>query len=476
MRIRVPKSDAGYHEPTGIEKVTTMTPLPALLLLGPLLLGAAEKERRPVAPPVPTGQEIIALGLLDGYRADSGSGQVPLVHLMKIKALPINPQAWARGIGNSPKPKPATPLVINPLLMSAARTILDSGIGPVDKQPMAFAEPFHTIGYAPDATGQVLIARNAVSLRVAFAAALTQVVGEREQKPHNMIPIFAAIEACSPAWREAGIAVATGKDGTCSLVMVLGAGSAKRHVGGVAYTDANRNGRYDAGEGQAGVQVAIGTATMTTGPGGAWWLALADEQPADISFAHGDQRAVRPLAQGADTQTIDWRIPTAADLKLADRLIAEAEKSPPANPAKQRQALSALLSGTRLAVLDDARQSKIATLTQPIQAEFDDLLRQAMAALSEDAPVFKKRMAALKKSWDGCVPKLFKEFDGLYALRQQVTDVLAAPEERQVVMAPPVIKQVEAASAESTDPLCLGQLDTWRESLSEALPPQVSRH
>lgn len=443
-----------------------MRPLPCLLLL-PLLLGAAEKERKPAAPPIPTDQEIVVLHLLNDFRGDATSGHLLLSRQVQMKALPSMPNMWSQSLGH---PKPAPPLTINPLLMSAARALLASTVTPVAKEPITFAEALRTVAYSPDATGHVLVARDAPSLSAAFVRAFTHVVGEKEITPTNRRPIYAASEAIAPTWREVGIAVAPGKNGTFSLVVVLGAGSATRYVGGVVYADANRNRRYDAGEGKPDVQVSVGDVSMTTGAGGAWWLALTNDAAAEVTFSGAGHRAVRPLAKGNTNQTVDWRIPNAADLTLADRLIADAEKNPAAEPAQRRKVLAALLSGTRMSILDDARLTKISSMVQPIQNDFDQLLRQAMAALAEEPAEFKKQMTTLKKTWEGSLPKLFKELESLYSLRKQVNSVLALPAAQQPPLVPPVLKQVEKASASSNDPVCLEMLETWRGSLEAAVP------
>jgi len=446
-----------------------MRHLALLIVIVPLCLLAVEKEQKLPASAQPTDDEVRVLNLLNDFRGDVARGQVPLVRLMQMKVLPARSALWARTMS---KQKPAPPLVLNQQLMNAARTVLAGSLAPVADEHIPFADVFRAAGYVPEATGQVMIARSAVSLPVAFAAAMTQVVGHSTPKPGSTytVPYFAAGTAVNPAWREVGIAVSITKDGSCSLVMVLGAGSAKRLVGGVVYVDSNRNLRCDAGEGQAGITINVGDAIAKSGPSGTWWLGLESDAAAELVFADKTHRSVRPLEQGAVNLMRDWRMPMAADLSAADRLIAEAEKDPTAEPSKRRKALAALLHGTRMAALDDARQTKVTTLTQPIQAEYDELLSQVMAILPEEKAEFKEHFAVLKKPWEGSMASLFKEFEALYALRQQVTAVLAAPEERQASMSPPVLKQVLKATLESRDPICLAQLTTWRESLENTLP------
>jgi hypothetical protein len=432
-------------------------------LLLPALLAAGE-----AAVPVidPSGEEMAVLQLANQHRASRPRGDNRVAGLIRTKQVAGNVRTWgqvAQIKGNAP------PLVVNPILMSVARSLLKDGAKPPEQKPYDIIPVLNAAGYAADKNGLAMFGLEASALNTAYATALLNVIGVKSNNNGN-IEQYAAQEALKRSWREVGIAM-SGTKGTCSVIIVLGQGTAKRHIGGTVYADANRDLAYDPGEGKAGITVSCGKASMTTGASGAWWLSLDSEAEGEVVFSGDGYTATRPLPKGNDNAGIDWRLPNAADLKTADKLLADAEKvAKNADMDKKRVQLAALLSGTRMAALDDARQQRVTALTEQLQGEFDLMFSKVMESLGEEPADFKKQLSDTQKIWKGAMPAWFKEADALGKLRQQVNKVLAAPEEQQGKLAGPVLKSVQRAKATTIDPRFLEQYSTWEEQLADVMP------
>lgn len=437
----------------------------AVLALLPALLAAGEAA----APAVdPTGEEMALLALANQHRVDRIIGNNRVAHAIRAKQVEGSNSVWGQNA-----PKGATPpLVLNPQLMATARALLKSGAKPVDKAEFDPLPAMREAGYA-GGKGMAIFGLDAPNLNAAYAMTMLNRTGTKEvnNKPTD---ILAALMALKDQWREVGVAVSTAK-GRTSAIIVLGQGAAKRYLGGTAYADANRNLAYDPGEGKAGVSVSCGGKSMTTGASGAWWLPLDDQNEATVSFSGDGSTATRTAAKGAGNVLIDWRMPSAADQKTADKLIADAEKAVKIDDLdKKRAPLAALLVGTRMAALDDERAKKVAVLIEPLVGEYDLLMGKILEALGEEPADFKKTLGEAQKPWKGAMPGWFKEAESLAKLRQQVNKVLAAPEEQQGKLAPPVLKQVAKAKGETIDPKFLEQYSTWEEQLADVMPVEAA--
>ncbi|MCK6490132.1 MAG: hypothetical protein L6R48_17740 [Planctomycetes bacterium] len=420
----------------------------------------------------PTADEVAALHLANSQRQDSQRADARISTMLKRRLLPANISAWNHI--HAPPSKMA-PLVFNPRLMTAARSLLRSGPRPVDKTPNDFAAAMKSVGYTPDARGCTLIGLDCRNLEVAYAAAILFPIAEKTVNQTTTWPVFARAEALRSEWREAGVAVATA-GGKTSLVVILGTGSAKRYLGGTVYADANHNGDYDQGEGKGGITVSAGGATTTTGAGGAWWLALDKDEAVEVAFAGEGAKTVRPAPKGTANLGLDWRLPLPADLKEADKLIADADKvAKETDLDKKRRPLAALISGTRGLCLDDERQKHVDELVQPVRIEFEDTIKNTLSALSEDQAGWKKRTAELQKPWKGGLAGWFKEADAVYKMRQQVNTVLAAPAEQQAKLAAPLQKPLAKALTETTDPAFIEQLRLWQEDIDQAAAIEEDR-
>lgn len=440
-------------------------PRTALLTATLLATALAAAEPAKAAADAPTADEVEALQLLNYHRNERVRADNRITVAIKRKQVTADMSAWSHATSGTTR---QPPLVFNPALTAAARAVLKAGPKPVAKTPNDFAAAMKTAGYSPDKDGLTLIAVDCPSLTVAYAAAMVFPIGETMHNKTTPWPVFARSSALKGEWREAGVAVATA-GGKTSLVMVLGLGTAKRYLGGTVYADANHNGEYDQGEGKGGITVSAGAATTTTGAGGAWWLALGKDDAVDVTFTGEGAKAVRPAPKGVANLGLDWRLPLPADLKEADKLIADADKVVKETDLdKKRRPLAALISGTRGLCLDDERQKHVDELVQPVRIEFEETIKNTLSAMSEDQAGWKKRTAELQKPWKGSLAAWFKEAEAVYKMRQQVNTVLAAPAGQQAKLAAPLQKPLAKALTETTDPAFIEQLRLWQEDIDQA--------
>lgn len=427
-----------------------------LLLVGPIV-GAAERK----APALdPSAEETAVLLRLNHHRGDWRDGDYRIDEVIRAKEISASGRHWELACSHGSAKRHSPPLVCNPQLMAAARALLKQRAEQGNRKRFDAADALTAAGYVPAQPNLVLIAHDVASLPTAYAAALTNEIGEAPDHKTTR-PLYAAQQAQKPEWRECGIAV-TGQPPKLSLVIVLGAGSAKRHLGGVAYADADHDGRYAPGEGKAGVVVTCGAASVTTGGGGAWWLALDHADAVEVTMAVDGWTQTRSATAASTAESFAWRIPDKEDVRNADRLIAEAEKAAAGKDEERaRAAAAALLTGTRLAVLDEARERKIASLVEPIREDFDRALQEVLSALGEDPAEARKLIGALKKRWKNAMPAWFKEAEALVPLRAQVIGMLSTPAEQHGKLRPVVLKLLVKSRETSADPTFLDQYLVW---------------
>lgn len=443
--------------------------LPLILLLVPVLAQAVEPAKAAAASE-PTPDELVLFASLNRLRTDFLRGREPINKVVRNKQIPVELWYWPSMDKYVPKTGTGQPVVLSPVLMTAARNLLSSNTPPpANRQPFDAKPALTAAGYAAaDKGGTALIGLNAPTLDIAFAMACTNVTGTYE-RPDKKLDIYSVREACQLTWREAGIAIAnTGK--SWSVVIVLGAGTAPRQFGGVVYLDANRNDRYDPGEGKAGVKIACGGQTMTTGAAGGWWLPGTTPDDAEITFAIDSYTAKRPAPKGSACLVIDWMLPNPADIKTVDRLLAEAEKGKGSDAEKLRAPLIALLVGTLRTTVDDPRQQRIDALLEPVKPAFETMRKRILTSLGDDADTVGKYLAEQKKVWAGSMAPWFKEAASLYPLRQQVVAVQAATAEQAKLMAAALPALAKAKTA-SIDPIFAAQYEAWEIILGEIPPP-----
>lgn len=406
-----------------------------------------------------TTDETAILLLLNSHRTDRRVVDNRINQLITSGAVEGSSARWAQRGSTANQP----PLAVNPALVTTARELLKAGTRPQGNEFLNPKAAMAAAGYGT-ADGFAIVAFDRPDLLNAYATAMLSAT-EVKQKQQGS-EVYAAQFALKPDWREVGIATAAGKGGL-RLVLVLGPGTAKRHLGGMVYADANRNRVCDAGEGVAGVTVTCGERSMTTGPSGAWWLALDAATAGTVSFAGGGFTTTRELAKGLDNPGFSWRMPSAADITAADALIAAAGKAA-GDPAARRAPLATLLCATRLAALDEARERRIAELVEPLLPEYDAALDAVFSTFPMEAGAARAVLSKVQKAWKPAAPAWYAEAEVLSRLGQQVLKLRAATATDGGKAAAALRKQLQKLQTQSLEPRFLQQYQIWEEQLSES--------
>lgn len=412
----------------------------------------------------PTHDERAILELHNAHRREPGVVELDMIDLIRMGKMPGDITFLNHGFQ---KIKPLSPVVFNAQLNAAAHAILSAGKKPEHGAAYEVLPAMSAAGYAPTKSGLALVALDFPNPTVGYYSAITWIVRVVHIKKKD-VAVLARKDALMPNWREAGVAVATSKD-TSSVVIVLGTGSAKRYVGGVVYRDNDRDFSCDPDEGEAGVVVRAGKVSTTTGPSGAWWLALDSQEAVDVTFTKGDSSVIRPLAKGEDNALIDWRLPIPGDFKAADQLIAACEAAI-GKEDKQRGALAALYFGTRGLCLDGPRLDTIDRLVGPMRDNFDSLISDVQGAMSDEPKEWKTKLSEFEKPWKGSLAAWFKEADDTYKQRQQWKTVLAAPEEERAKLAKPLLNPLKRKIADTSDPTFAAKMREWLKDLEKLSP------
>ena len=124
------------------------------------------------------------------------------------------------------------------------------------------------------------------------------------------------VNLLSPRFRRVGIGAvdwheeAFGRD-LVSVTQGDGTGRlGRRCIGGVVYTDRNRNGRYDAGEGEGGVTlVASDGSETTTWESGAYTLLLKGNREVSVDATAGELSRRFEVPEGTQNVKRDWVLP-----------------------------------------------------------------------------------------------------------------------------------------------------------------------
>jgi hypothetical protein len=427
-----------------------------LLLSAAMLLAAGDAA--------PSGEETAVLGMLNRLRTDYRHGEAVVLAAIRAGTVQTSETVWSKSAKLARTPPP--PAVLHPALQTAAAAILASGAKLPDKALFDAGPALQQAAYpAAAGGGLVLLAVDAPDLATAFARAGTVVIKEIDKGKYKEREL-AAHEACDKVWREVGLAVRTGKVGV-SLCIVLGKGSAPLLAGGIVYRDANRNDRYDPGEGVAGATASAGGLTMITAAGGVWWLAPAPATGLAVSVTVDGMTMTREVAAGATGAGFDWNAPAKAELAKIDQLIAAAAKvTAAADEAKRAGPQAALLIATRMTALDDARAATVAKLTEGVQFRFDNTREKVLEGLGESAAEANKLIAAQKKSWEGAMADWFKEAAALPRLREQVAALMKLEPVAAAKQAKPLLAQLDKAIAASIEPSFLDLYRTWQAQLA----------
>ena len=415
----------------------------------------------------PSVEEGVILDLCNQYRTDQQRIRFRLEDMVRRNELPTDKatkDAWL--LANTGHRQALAPVVMNPLLNAAARNLLISKVLPERLKAIDAIAPLKAVNYTPDSSGLVVIGRDASSASVAFLTALMAVTSEKEIRPGYVMPSFTAAQVFQPQWREVGIAVIV-EGAKFHTAMVFGLGSAQRYVGGVVFADANHNGRFDAGEGRPGIEVKSGGIGMTTGPAGAWWMFLDNGDPVTVEFNGEGFTANRPVVRGTANLCIDWRMPLAADNKSADKLMADVKRA--VGPDPQRKALAALIAGTRVAILDEAHQTKVTALVAGMMGEYTTAVKRCMDALTDTHQNFLARFDRIKATCRGSFVAMFKEIEDIHRLGQLVAAFQAAPPDQQTKQGPDLLRDITKAREASGEPLLDQQYVFMLEGVASVL-------
>jgi hypothetical protein len=468
-----------------------------------LFLAAMAAEDSPL--PAPTAEEGALLEFVNAHRCQRFAYD-PIIIRMLPKFAPSG-QFLASYIREPSYPQQA--LVANPKLAAAARELLRSGaampkLGHPEAPTERFgypAKPLPPLGSKeanlPGAKVLVVIMRQAKSAESAYAESMMTV---SEATPDGS-QYLTSRRILGKPWQEVGIAIARSAQGV-DVAMVYGMGTG-RVAGGMVYADANRNLRYDLGEGLAGVVVACGGSTMTTEAGGIWWASLPDASAGSVVFevdgmkaerpydAKPDVKAQRDSVPKPDNVVIDWRVPSRDVRKQVDDSLEAANKASAARKPEAEAwpaAMVDLFMGTLLLDLDSGRQEQVNALVQPIADEFTAMRRKFLAMLDEDPKAFAKELETQRKNYPGQAARWFKEVQSMAVLRKQV--VLActpaaagkAEEPRKVsgkqagkpakMPIAALWEELAKAKQASCDPVLRRQYESWELQL--ATTPEAS--
>jgi hypothetical protein len=411
------------------------------------------------AVPPPTPDEVVILEFINQWRTETAlvkNRQDELIRQNPGNLVPNGMMGIDKG-----ETHPVPPLVMNLRLMAAARAMAAAGVQPVQEQRTKPDEYLTKAGYQPLDKAIAITAIGAPDLVKAHDMALCQVVERKDVqiKTRTLQQYYLSrIDLLRPELREVGVGLSKGKSGSWGLAEIAGIGQAKRLVGGIAFNDANRNNRYDVGEGVGGITFTCGEAKSVCGPAGAWSLELPHADAATITATGKNVQETFAIEAGETNVYLRWRLPMAADIKECDSLLAATAKE--TDSAKQRLARLNLLVASRRWIIDRARQEKVAEATQPVQAEFDNIIEAMRDAMPLDPPDFKKKADALKKRFEGIKAgaEWQKTAAAMHALRQQMQAWMMKKDSTPTA---PLTQQITKLLAGNPDPEFAKQLQQW---------------
>jgi uncharacterized protein YkwD len=227
-----------------------------------------------------------------GYGEPTATEQVLLERLNAARADPVGAQRRLRvdlTAGGRFVLTPAPPLVMNARLSAAARAHsrdmsarrFFAHVNPDGRDP---GERLRQAGYSWRDCGENISAGLADP-----AAALDDLLVDEGVPDFGHRVSLLSLEPRLHRQDEIGIGAVTGSGPyrhyyTFALARDQEPGA---FVLGVAYRDANRNGRYDAGEGLAGVRLSVGSRQTTTATAGGYGLPLPNGSHAVTAHAEG---------------------------------------------------------------------------------------------------------------------------------------------------------------------------------------------
>lgn len=356
-----------------------LRPLVALLVAC-VLLPASE----------PTPEEVEILTLMNRFRADP-TGEVARWG-GKPQGWVAQNVDWAMFEKEMSELKPAPPLVFDLSALTSARShstyMIHNGLGHdelADKQGFtgkSFSDRMKAAGFVGSPGGENCF-RDAPS---ALGSHIGFIIDTGPGGPGGMQPGRGhRTNMINPGFSVVGPG-AVQHSGRFSVTHNFGRGK-NRAAGGEVFTDTNRNGRFDAGEGRGGVVIrtADGKASTTTWASGGYVLVL--HSSAEVVLVAGDGGYQQRFPAGKDNVCFSWNVPPQADLDRADALLA-ALGDAAGDPAQDERLFRKLVDlhlATEGLALDPGRQTRIDSLVKPVVPGIT-ATKQAITAALATAP------------------------------------------------------------------------------------------
>jgi hypothetical protein len=355
--------------------------------------------------PEPTVEETVILELINRCRADPIGESLRMAPPGTEPRFPAkDPIDFAMFRAEMAQISPAPPLVFNLQLLDAARKhahymILHTlGHDETPGEPgFTGASPFDRMKAAGYGGGAM--AENAFREAPDPWGSQVGFVIDWGAGPGGMQPTRGhRANICNPGFSEIGPG-AVPHGGSLSVVHNLGH-RGKRFAGGVILVDRNRDGWYDAGEGQGGVEVQVGETVVKAWGSGAY----AIELPADaavLEMRGAGKVFRRAIPAGSANLKIDWYIPQPADLAAVDRLLNAAKNDKDPESASARKTRTALLIGTASLGLDPERADRVAAVVGDLGDRLEADRSAVRLALDGPAKEFKAVLKEMAKPWSG---------------------------------------------------------------------------
>ena len=368
---------------------------------------SAQAELYQPSSPEPTDDEVAILELMNRYRAD------PVGEADRILGSGSLPGFFWRGVDRSmfesevKALKPAPPLVFDLQALLSARhhshyMIVNNKLGHVqDPSKPGFTGKsfgdrmkFAKFKGSPGGENAFLTTNNPWQSHAGFIIDFGPggPGGMQKGRGHRMNMISRKFNVVGPS------AVPHGSH--ISVVHNFGRVK-KRFVGGAIYSDKNRNGIYDPGEGYADVQLALekfGKTTATWQSGG-FTLEISGEADVLVVKAAGLENRV-PLEAGSDNIRLSWAVPPEQARKAADDMSAKVQalEDTERNASKRCVALVNLYMGSLKLDLDQGRQTTIKELTADIAAELKSAQKTYFDAIDAND---ERQLRTSKRSFKG---------------------------------------------------------------------------
>ncbi len=354
----------------------------------------------------PTDSEVACIEWANAVRRNPGRvSDVLLARARFALPLTLGPVDWHRCRSELVAGRPAPYLVINPALYTAARNHAHhllahagSGSGESTREAgYASVSPYMRMaaaGYRGVSIGETPLMTNTMG------PALLAMLVDPGSGAGGMAPLrVRRTSLLDYRANEAGLSL-VGGGGSSVAVMNYGRCYAPRLLGGVIYRDANRNGRYDPGEGVGGVRVTTsheGLGGTCSWSSGGLRLELSDRMSFRCTASHDGKTYTRAFDAGVEPAWLEWRLPQDDDHAVVEGLIAAVEGAQ--GPARDRAAIH-LWCISRGCGCSAEQERRIAALCESVVGELAAARSAVRAALYwQDAQRFASALASRSSAY-----------------------------------------------------------------------------